>query len=186
MSFPDLPDTARPPVLNTDRQGQRCTAHSRRSGGGPCRAFACAGQLVCAAHGGRAPQAKAAAAARLAKQRARRTLLTLGEAGEITDPVKALRQVAGTLHGVLDLLAAKIDDPLVSDSHGTRQSPAFKAWAEVQRDLRACLTDLAKLGIDTRTVDDTEAWHATMARVLTALAGWPDARAAVVLALESA
>jgi hypothetical protein len=41
----------------------RCTAH--RSDGEPCRAWAIRGGRVCAAHGGRAPQVRAAARRRL-------------------------------------------------------------------------------------------------------------------------
>jgi hypothetical protein len=41
----------------------RCTAH--RSDGAPCRAWAIRGGRVCAAHGGRAPQVRAAARRRL-------------------------------------------------------------------------------------------------------------------------
>jgi hypothetical protein len=41
----------------------RCTAH--RSDGAPCRAWAIHGGRVCAAHGGRAPQVRAAARRRL-------------------------------------------------------------------------------------------------------------------------
>jgi hypothetical protein len=44
------------------RWAQRCTAH--RSNGQPCSAFAVTGGLVCVAHGGRAPQVRAAAARR--------------------------------------------------------------------------------------------------------------------------
>jgi hypothetical protein len=41
----------------------KCTAH--RTDGQPCRNWACRGQQVCGSHGGRSPQAKAAAWRRL-------------------------------------------------------------------------------------------------------------------------
>lgn len=46
------------------RQARRCTAQRTR-GRGPCRAYAMNGQSVCSAHGGLAPQSRAAADRRL-------------------------------------------------------------------------------------------------------------------------
>jgi hypothetical protein len=50
------------------RQAKRCTAH--RTNGQPCKGWAVHGTNVCSAHGGRAPQVKAAAAERLAVEQA--------------------------------------------------------------------------------------------------------------------
>lgn len=59
-------------------RGRRCTAKSRT---GPCKRYAILGGTVCATHGGRAPQVKAAAAQRL------RDMLA-----EAIDPDRALRE----------------------------------------------------------------------------------------------
>lgn len=59
---PSLPPDGRDPSLPG-----KCTARNGR--GAPCRAWAVQGATVCVAHGGAAPQVKAAAARRLARAR---------------------------------------------------------------------------------------------------------------------
>lgn len=54
------------------RQARRCTA--RRSDGEPCRGWAIVGGTVCRAHGGAAPQVRAAARRRLLEADARRAV----------------------------------------------------------------------------------------------------------------
>ena len=49
--------------MSRRRQARKCSAHC--TDGRPCRSYAVAGGTVCAAHGGRAPQVKAAAARRV-------------------------------------------------------------------------------------------------------------------------
>jgi hypothetical protein len=51
-----------------------------------------AGQRVCQTHGGKSPQAKAAAARRIAEQKARKAVVTLGEPID-TDPVEGMRNL---------------------------------------------------------------------------------------------
>lgn len=78
----------------TDAPGpiaQRCHARSSRTGK-PCQAWAVRGATVCAAHGGRAPQVRAAAARRLALGEALDELRSLGRPIEI-DPAEAMLEM---------------------------------------------------------------------------------------------
>jgi hypothetical protein len=63
---PMVPDLIHAAWARDIRPRVRCTAR-RSSDGQPCRNYAMHGQLVCHAHGGRAPQARRAAAYRLAQ-----------------------------------------------------------------------------------------------------------------------
>lgn len=69
-------------------QKRHCSAHSVRTGQ-PCRAWAVTGATVCVAHGGAAPQVKAAAEARVGLASAQRAVATLGLSREI-EPHQAL------------------------------------------------------------------------------------------------
>jgi hypothetical protein len=58
----------------------------------------------CHWHGGSSPQARAAAARRLAEQRAGRLLAGLGHVEPVTDPIAALENIAGQAVALADLL----------------------------------------------------------------------------------
>ncbi len=87
--------TAHPsPVVEASNPSPKpytCTAH--RSNGNPCRAPAMKGGRVCVAHGGKAPQVRAAAERRLAEGKALRHLARLGiEAPDDVAPSAALHE----------------------------------------------------------------------------------------------
>jgi hypothetical protein len=75
------------------RQAIRCNRH--RGDGAPCTRFAMIGQLVCYSHGGQSPQAKAAAAVRLAERQAAAELALLGQVEPVRNAVGELAQLAG-------------------------------------------------------------------------------------------
>lgn len=85
---------ARP--VQCDRCGtphERCLSHKTLEDGRltPCKAWPIKGAEVCGAHGGKAPQVKAAAAARMAEDKARWDISRYGGSIEI-DPATALLQ----------------------------------------------------------------------------------------------
>lgn len=92
---------------------RRCTAHTKR---GPCKAAPIKGGTVCVAHGGRAPQVKAAARRRHARHLAEQDWATYGGPVD-TDPASAvldqLSWTAGHVAWLRDRVHATDPDALV-------------------------------------------------------------------------
>lgn len=101
------------------KRGQRCSAHSKRTGN-PCTQPAIAGATVCRMHGGSAPQVKAAAKERLMAlqplaiqtlntllQRDEFPTVQLGAARDVLDRTegKAAEQVQMNVTGSIDIIA---------------------------------------------------------------------------------
>lgn len=86
----------------------RCSAQSVRSKQ-PCRRYAIRGGTVCYTHGGRAPQVKAAAKARLARQEAQTIVEHLGVRVETT-PEEALLGQVWEAAGNVELLRRMVQD----------------------------------------------------------------------------
>lgn len=84
-------------VDGTRPMAVRCHARSARTGK-PCRAWAVRGATVCAAHGGRAPQVRAAAARRLALGEATAALAKLGRPIDV-DPAEAMLEMVAEASG---------------------------------------------------------------------------------------
>lgn len=89
--------------MNHPRQ---CTATVRATGE-RCKKFAIRGARVCGSHGGRAPQVKRAAAARLAEEEARRAVVTLG-LPRVVGPGEALLEEVHRSAGHVAWLAEKV------------------------------------------------------------------------------
>ena len=79
--------------MTGSRQAIRCKAH--RTDGQPCTAYAVNGATVCAIHGGRSPQVKAAAERRLLEERAQRELVRFSDAAPVGNPLAELLKLAG-------------------------------------------------------------------------------------------
>ncbi len=165
----------------------RCRARTKR---GPCQAFPVRGATVCVAHGGRAPQVKAAAARRVAEAEvtaaAERYART---AGPVDDPLSALLAVAGEITGFKDYLAARVAE-LRAESWRYAGATAEQLRAEVGLYERALdrtarvLVDINRLGLEERRTALAESQGALIAgamlRVLDALNLTAEQQAAAV------
>lgn len=100
------------------KKRKRCSAHNSK--GKPCRAWPIKGGTVCVAHGGAAPQVKAAARIRAVEMAAHETAeRMLARAGIDADPIEHLLdslQRATALMIVFGSLAAAIDDAAEIDA----------------------------------------------------------------------
>lgn len=86
---------------------QRCTAH--RTNGEPCRAWAVRGATVCVTHGGAAPAVRAAAARRVAEEKAGRVARRLAQP-ITTDPAQALLDLVSSAAGEVAYWRARVDE----------------------------------------------------------------------------
>jgi hypothetical protein len=137
------------------RKSQGIKCHCDKTSGEPCPNWAMHGQLVCAAHGGRSPQAKAAAEERQAEAEARKVLYKY-DAHPVDNALEALQRLAGR---ALALEAAMGD--MVNDLKSVRYQGGEGAEqlrgevAVLERAMDRCgkiLVDIARLNIDERLV----------------------------------
>lgn len=132
----------------------QCTATAHGSGE-RCRAPAIRGATVCQAHGGSAPQVRAAAQRRLAEQEAARTLSEVGVA-PIDNPLQALADLVAETVALKDHLAAKVaalGDELRANNNkwGTEQMRAeYQALERAYDRCGRLLEAWVRLGIDER------------------------------------
>ena len=87
------------------RQARYCT--SNRTDGEPCGAFAMENQDVCGAHGGKSPQALAAAEQRAIAAKAAKAVVTFGLAVDVT-PHQALLEEVARSAGVVRWLEERV------------------------------------------------------------------------------
>lgn len=133
---------------------RRCTARSRRQGG-QCRAYAIKGGSICVAHGGRAPQVKAAAKRRLAVAAALKTVDLFGQpdtedaVGILSREVASLSTFTGALQEFLSRLSP--DDALVGEG---RQ--VLDLWRQSQATLIRTSRDVVALSLEERSRRMTE------------------------------
>lgn len=138
--------------LGTNRQGERCKIN------------AVPGATVCRYHGGASPNARRAAAKRLAESRARQAVGKLGYSA-CEDPISELQRIAGETVAIKDYLRSQVET-LTSIRYRaeTEQTRAeLTCYLASLRDCTSVLTSLARLNLDERAVRIKEA-QASMIR----------------------
>lgn len=129
--------------------------------GNPCGRPPMKGAFVCASHGGKAPQVKAAAARRLAEEQARAALDAMS-IEPVDDPLTELGKLAGQVVAWKDLLADKVH-VLQEYRYSTEYNEAIRGEVILfERAMDRCAAVLgliAKLNIDERlaAISETQA-----------------------------
>ena len=145
------------------KEERRCTAHSRS--GAQCKRSAALGSTVCASHGGKAPQVKAAAARRLQEEAAQEAIATYGLPVEV-EPHTALLEELHRSGGHVRWLGAVVAALDTEDGRGRLiektmfgEQPAV--WIKLYKDERRHFADVARAcvaaGIEERRVKIAEA-----------------------------
>ena len=155
----------------TDPMEHRCTATNRtgeRCGRPPMR-----GATVCASHGGKAPQARAAAERRVQAQALEadaRAVLAFEAVEPIDDPVLALAELAAEVRATVRALGQRVnslEDVRYPSPLGTEQVRAeLDLLGQYQDRLGRMLTALGRLGLDERRVQLSEAQAAVLVGVV--------------------
>jgi hypothetical protein len=157
-------------------ESRRCTAKSKRSQE-RCRRAAVIGGTVCAMHGGKAPQVKAAAEQRdleaKAEAEVRSLWVGLDKATPVKDPVASLERLAGALEQAADVVGAKVNNlgHLASGTGLTGMRGEVVLLERLLGQLRQVLDAMARLGIAERHVElEQERAQLVTAAFLAALA----------------
>jgi len=138
-----------------------CGARTRS--GGTCKQRPIDGGNRCHWHGGALPQVKAAAARRLADQRARKLLADLDHTEPVTDPIAALEDLAGQAVALVRLLRSAVADLEEIRYRGGLGDGTENLRGELQAYLAAMaraesiLHKIVSLDLDTRRVRLDEA-----------------------------
>ena len=133
-------------------QNRPCKAH--KTNGDPCPNFAMHGQLICAAHGGRAPQNRQAGRVRVTEMQLRRAMGEL-DVVPVEDPLTALSELAGEVLAWKRLASAHVAvlegmsrDNLINGAEEVRAS--ITVFERALDRAVTVLATIAKLNIDER------------------------------------
>jgi hypothetical protein len=142
------------------RWGERCSAHSSRTGA-PCHAWSVTGGSVCVAHGGRAPQIKRKAADRYQAHIAQRALAA-ALAGEgavldgVVDPVlELLMALQRSLHITATLGELVKQDGVVTDAG--RPSGIVRLYLDEAARAATLAAMCARIGVDVAQLGERRA-----------------------------
>jgi hypothetical protein len=127
---------------------RRCKARSRRAQG-QCRASAVRGATVCVAHGGRAPQVKAAAKRRLAVKAALRSVDLFGQP-DTTDALSVLQREIGNMSGFTQQLERFLTQVSASDALVGEGRQVLDLYRQSQAQLVRTTRDALALGLEAR------------------------------------
>lgn len=142
--------------------GRLCKGKSKK-GARPCAAFPVRGALVCVAHGGAAPQVKAAAARRVAEREAMAELSLLGRPLSDVDPSSLVLDEIAAAGG---FVAALRDRVAAMDPTDAIASPWLRKYDE-ERDRLVKFSDLAvRMNISIRRQELAEQVGALVVTVL--------------------
>jgi len=149
---------------------------AKKRDGGTCAMAAMKGQTRCRMHGAKQPQKLAAAKRRLAEQAALRAVVREGIA-PLGDPVEQLRALASEAVGLKNFFADRLAalQELRYEGHAGEQLRSEVALYERALDRsQRFLHDLARLGLDERTVRLDEARVVLLVSVLERVLASPD------------
>lgn len=142
----------------------KCTGRSSQSGL-PCAAWAVRGATVCVAHGGAAPQVRAAAAAREAESRGRAVLARLN-LPPVDDPLTELAKIAAEAVAWKDAMAGKVSEltelRYKAGEGGEQLRAEVALWERALDRCERFLTAMARLNIDERLAAISEAQAAAV------------------------
>lgn len=149
-------------------QARRCTAHRTRDGQ-PCEAWAVHGATVCRAHGGAAPQVRAAATERLAVEAAHRLALPVkttgsealqdgldrfnGQVGFLAEQLSAVPEeqlIWGVVQRRIKQPSAPGGTPQIEVTQAERRHPYWAAYDDAIARRGAVAAEMRKLGIEER------------------------------------
>lgn len=135
---------------------RRCSAKSKQSGE-QCKRWASPGATVCATHGGKAPQVRAAAERRLAAAEAERAAVTFGLPRDVDPHAALLEELHRTAGHVswLSTLVAELDRENLSQytEAGRRPSVWVELYQTERKHLAAVATACLRAGIEERRVE---------------------------------
>ena len=141
--------------MATDRCGAKTTA------GTPCKRTPAPGLTRCYIHGGKSPQALAKGAERLALARAERTLESLGQTEPVSEPIRALEDLAGQAVALVDVLrgaVSHLEQIRYQDAHAGEQIRGeLTAYLSALARAESILAKIIGLGLDERRLRIEEA-----------------------------
>jgi hypothetical protein len=151
---------------------RKCTSHRDLEHGElvPCKKYPIHGLKVCDSHGGRAPQARKAARAELARREITEAVQIL-DAPPIGDPLRALQQLAGEVVAWKNALADRVDLQKLRYASNIDTEQIRGEVQLLERAMDRCntvLVNIAKLKIDERLAAIDEATAAMVIRAMEA------------------